>query len=293
MGSKKEMLLRVSAALGREAQQPVPIPRPLETFSCGTTKGTEASLVAQFCAEAEKVGAQVSRVQSSDEIKSYLAEILSDDKPASVALSNSKAVHDSGIREWLISQDIQVLPSINEFGSIEANAATRQSADSPTGESAIATNSATATNKSETSKGNGKSLTSSHQRALMGASLGVTSADYAIADTGTLVLVSGNEQHRLISLLPPTHLCLLDSSRVVANLSSLLACVSGEYQFSKTPPLAMTFITGPSRTADIELTLTVGVHGPRQQHILIHSTKEEGGLPWNAQHAAVERSFED
>ena len=265
MASKKEMLLRVSTALGREAQNPVPIPRPLATFSCGTT-GTEASLVAQFCAEAEKVGAQVSRVQSSDEIKSYLAEILSDDKPATVALSNSKAVHDSGIREWFISQDIQVLPSINEFASIEPNAATRPSAHRPTGESA------TATNKSETSKGNGKSLTSSHQRALMGAGLGVTSADYAIADTGTLVLVSGNEQHRLISLLPPTHLCLLDSSRVVANLSSLLACVSGEYQFSKTPPLAMTFITGPSRTADIELTLTVGVHGPRQQHILIHST---------------------
>jgi L-lactate utilization protein LutB len=223
--------------------------------------GTAESLIAQFCAEAEKVGAQVARVQSSDEIKSYLAGILSGDKPATVALSNSKAVHDSGIRQWFISQDIQVISSINEFASIEPDTTARQSAHRPS------------TNESETSKGDGASLTSSYQRALMAASLGVTSADYAIADTGTLVLVSGNEQHRLISLLPPTHLCLLDSSRVVANLSSLLACVSGEYQFSRTPPLAMTFITGPSRTADIELTLTVGVHGPRQQHILIHSTK--------------------
>ena len=197
-------------------------------------------------------------MQSNDEIKNYLAEILSGDKPARVALSNSKAVHDSGMREWFISQDIEVIPSINEFASIASNTAARRSAHRPS------------TNEREISKGDGASLTSSYQRALMAASLGVTSADYAIADTGTLVLVSGNEQHRLISLLPPTHLCLLDSSRVVANLSSLLACVSGEYQFSRTPPLAMTFITGPSRTADIELTLTVGVHGPRQQHILIH-----------------------
>lgn len=256
MTSKKEMLLRVGAALGREA--PTPVPMPLATFSRGTTTGTTESLVVQFCAEAEKVGAQVARVQSNDEIKSYLAEILSGDKPARVALSNSNAVHDSGMREWFISQDIEVIPSINEFASIALNTAARQSAHR------------TSTNEREISKGDGTNLTSSYHRALMAASLGVTSADYAIADTGTLVLVSGNEQHRLISLLPPTHLCLLDSSRVVANLSSLLACVSGEYQFSRTPPLAMTFITGPSRTADIELTLTVGVHGPRQQHILIH-----------------------
>ena len=258
MASKKEMLLRVGAALGREA--PTPVPSPLAAFSCDTTGGTAESLIAQFCAEAEKVGAQVARVQSSDEIKSYLAGMLSSDKPEVVALSNSKAVHDSGIREWFISQDIQIIPSLKEFALIEPNTNTgeRQSAHRPS------------TNESEISKGNGASLRSSYQRALMAASLGVTSADYAIADTGTLVLVSGNEQHRLISLLPPTHLCLLDSSRVVANLSSLLACVSGEYQRSKTPPLAMTFITGPSRTADIELTLTVGVHGPCQQHILIH-----------------------
>jgi L-lactate dehydrogenase complex protein LldG len=98
----------------------------------------------------------------------------------------------------------------------------------------------------------------------------VTCADYAIADTGTLVLIAGREQHRLISLVPSIHLCLLDATRIVGTLPELLRRVRERYVSTETAPCAMTFITGPSRTADIELTLTTGVHGPTELHVLLY-----------------------
>ena len=102
------------------------------------------------------------------------------------------------------------------------------------------------------------------------ATVGITTADYALADTGTLVLVSGGEQHRLISLLPPVHVCFLDPSRIFASLAELLEHLQVEYE---TLPQAVTFITGPSRSADIELTITMGVHGPRALHVIGFASK--------------------
>ncbi len=103
---------------------------------------------------------------------------------------------------------------------------------------------------------------------LLAADVGVTGSEYAIADTGTLVLVAGVERHRLLSLLPPVHVCVLYRDRIVANLPELLGRLREEPQPADLP-LSITFITGPSRSADIELTLARGVHGPREVHVLI------------------------
>jgi L-lactate dehydrogenase complex protein LldG len=97
------------------------------------------------------------------------------------------------------------------------------------------------------------------------AELGVTSAQGAIADTGTLVLDFGVERSRLASLLPPVHVALLPVSRLVADLGKALRALP-----EPLPP-AVTFVTGPSRTADIELQLVVGVHGPRELHVVLVS----------------------
>jgi L-lactate dehydrogenase complex protein LldG len=109
----------------------------------------------------------------------------------------------------------------------------------------------------------------SYKRELVKVNIGVTSADYAIAETGTLVLVSGGEQHRLISLVPPVHVCLLEETRIIESLPVFLALAGQKYYSTESAPLATTFITGPSRTADIELSLTLGVHGPRELHTLL------------------------
>lgn len=93
--------------------------------------------------------------------------------------------------------------------------------------------------------------------------LGITSAQWAIAETGTLVLESEKENSRLTSLVPTVHLCILKASRIRQTLGEILALTQPE--LSRT----MTFITGASRTSDIELTLAIGVHGPKELHVVV------------------------
>ena len=91
---------------------------------------------------------------------------------------------------------------------------------------------------------------------------GVTTAQWGIAETGTLVLESAREKSRLLSLVPPTHVVLLSAGCICESLGDALARVSVASH-------AITLITGPSRTSDIELTPVVGVHGPQTLHVLL------------------------
>jgi L-lactate dehydrogenase complex protein LldG len=102
---------------------------------------------------------------------------------------------------------------------------------------------------------------------VMSAGAGITTADAAIADTGTLVVFTSPEQHRLDSLVPPVHIALLRERDLVRGLADLFPALLAEGRFSQ--HAAITFITGPSRTADIELTLTIGVHGPRKVYVVV------------------------
>ena len=102
------------------------------------------------------------------------------------------------------------------------------------------------------------------RRALLLADAGLTAVQLAIAETGTLVLDSSAELHRLVSLLPRVHIAVCRADQIVATLGEALA------RFEEPgPPPTLTFITGPSRTADIELELVVGVHGPEVLHVLL------------------------
>jgi len=97
------------------------------------------------------------------------------------------------------------------------------------------------------------------------ATVSVTQADYGLADTGTLVLFSRQGEGRTLSLLAPVNIVVISTSRIVASLPEFFALVPDPASISS----AMIFVTGPSRTADIELTLTVGVHGPGEVHVVI------------------------
>lgn len=98
--------------------------------------------------------------------------------------------------------------------------------------------------------------------------VGITTAQAAIAETGTLVLDSIHERHRLVSLVPPVHIALVNASTICETLGEALTLIRKEKEISP----AVTFITGPSRTADIELTLTVGVHGPQALYVIINGS---------------------
>ena len=98
---------------------------------------------------------------------------------------------------------------------------------------------------------------------LFSCDVGITRAQLAIAETGTLVLESKKEFNRLTSLIPETHICLLEADKIRRTMGEVL-----ELMASDLSP-AVTFITGPSRTSDIELTLAIGVHGPRRLYVII------------------------
>lgn len=100
--------------------------------------------------------------------------------------------------------------------------------------------------------------------------VGVSGVDFALADTGTLVLLARKGQARSISLLPPVHIAVMKPEQVLSGLSDLFPLLRGEAEAEgRDLSSAITFITGPSRTADIELTLVVGVHGPQQLHVVL------------------------
>ena len=93
--------------------------------------------------------------------------------------------------------------------------------------------------------------------------LGITGAQWAIAETGTLVLESESERHCLTSLVPPIHVCILEAKQIRQTLGEILGILQKD--LSRT----ITFITGASRTSDIELTLAIGVHGPGELHVIL------------------------
>lgn len=91
------------------------------------------------------------------------------------------------------------------------------------------------------------------------AGLGISQLDFAIAEIGTLVGNSTSLEARLVSILPPIHMVLIKTANMLPNLQAAIELYSqnlGEL------PKYLTFVSGPSRTADIERVLTIGVHGP-------------------------------
>jgi L-lactate dehydrogenase complex protein LldG len=94
---------------------------------------------------------------------------------------------------------------------------------------------------------------------------GISSADYALSDTGSLVMISSREEARLVSLLPPAHIAVVPASKLLTGLDEL-------YRIHPKPAdltSSMVLITGPSRTADIEQILVRGVHGPGEIHVIV------------------------
>jgi L-lactate dehydrogenase complex protein LldG len=96
--------------------------------------------------------------------------------------------------------------------------------------------------------------------------LGITGAFCGIAETGTLVLLSGADTPTATTLLPDTHVAVLSARRVVAGMEEAFALIRHE---RGRLPRAINFISGPSRTGDIEQTIVLGAHGPYRVHILV------------------------
>ncbi len=96
--------------------------------------------------------------------------------------------------------------------------------------------------------------------------LGITGAFCAVAETGTLVFTTGADTPTASALLPDTHVAVLRASQVVSGMEEAFARVRAAHPGM---PRAVNFMSGPSRTGDIEQTIVLGAHGPFRVHILL------------------------
>ncbi|HSG22944.1 MAG TPA: lactate utilization protein C, partial [Azonexus sp.] len=96
--------------------------------------------------------------------------------------------------------------------------------------------------------------------------VGISGCFCAIAETGTLMLLSGPESPATVSLLPETHIALVPVGRIVATMEDAFALLRREHG---SVPRAINFISGPSRTGDIEQTIVLGAHGPCRVHLVL------------------------
>lgn len=105
------------------------------------------------------------------------------------------------------------------------------------------------------------------------AQAGITQVNYAIAELGTLVQADSDVNQRLCSTLIPFHIALISTAKLIPTLKEMMATL---HELPEIPGF-VGFITGPSRTSDIERVLTIGVHGPKQL-VVVFVDEEEGGV---------------
>jgi len=102
------------------------------------------------------------------------------------------------------------------------------------------------------------------RREVIASYIGITTADYLLADTASIVLLGGKGRARSVSLVPSIHIAVVPAGRMVASYRRMLSALN-----ARTLPSHATVITGPSKTADIEATLVHGAHGPREMHLFV------------------------
>lgn len=228
---QSQVLDDVRRALGRTVTTR---PEPLEPFVEPIAAADTEALIARFSDELTAVGGHVYRLtsegnQSVDELVAGIAEICHTGAGNRVALSGSASFAENDLAVHLIARGLSAFV-VGHAGPAKHEELVAQ---------------------------------------LAGCDAGVTAIDYAIAETGTIVLSSNEPSALLVSLLPTIHVALLRSSQISATLTEVLTRLSAERVGPDKSCSSASFITGPSRTSDVELTLSIGVHGPKELHVII------------------------
>lgn len=219
--------LRWPAALAA-TRQPLDdghVPHPGVCLAEDVSAHTEASLLAQFTDACERVGGQVHHLGSTAEVVRLIREVSPDGAQPVVLSWSADALPLNELHDALAVGDVEVLSPVVRPDR----------------------------------EGHAEDLAR-----LDRATVGLTGAVAVLAETGSVVVMSGAGRPRLASLLPPVHVVLVSRAQLVPSLGAWLAAQPGR----PAEAANCVVITGPSRTADIEMTLTRGVHGPRAIHIV-------------------------
>ncbi len=214
-------------------------PAPVETAASirARLQSQRAALVARLQDELSAVGGQVVRVESVAEATAYVTRLARDYEA-----------------DLVVRWDAELLEMLEVDAALQEQGVDVQTATPPPADE-------TATSEQRQTL----------RDLLARADIGLSGADYVIAETGTLALSTLPGQMRGVSLLPPVHVAVVKHSQIVGTMADCLAILQDEGQANVQDRLTscVSFITGPSRTGDIELSLTVGVHGPGELHLVI------------------------
>jgi L-lactate utilization protein LutC len=187
-------------------------------------------LIPRFEQELERVAGSAHRVQSRSEIGPLLARILGGDRPRGVVLSRNPLLARLDLGSISVRFDIPAWPWP------AASAGTANNEDPAHGPS--------------------------YRDRCFGAAAGITGLDFALAESGSLALTSATEGAQLCSLAPAIHIAFYLRNQVAESLEEVLGRLPRGGR-------SIVFITGTSRTADIEQILIRGVHGPRELHAIL------------------------
>jgi len=234
MTTREEMVNRVRKALGR--------PDPGFTLPSLPTLDLTGIMpplapidyLSKFEAEWNKVAGVAHRVASIDELETVLQRILALAENNAVVLSRNTLLAELRIAERLTALHHLVTSWPGDWGGAGANSL------------------------------------SEFNQASFTAGVGITGVDFVLAESGTLVLSCATEGAQVASLAPPIHIALYRRSQLVGSLDEVLA----RLPISNSPDRptlgrSVVFVTGTSRTADIEQILIRGVHGPREAHAIL------------------------
>jgi L-lactate dehydrogenase complex protein LldG len=234
MATGEEMLDRIRKALGRPSGGALNEVAPFISLAGVMPPLTPNDYLAKFESELERVGGIAYRVTNFEELDAVFVKIMRMVETQSVVLSRNPLLAEVRAGERLTALNMFVTSYSQGSGLGETNSL------------------------------------SDFTKASFEAGAGVTGVDFVLAETGTLVLSSATEGVQVASLAPPIHIALYRRRQLVGSLDEVLAGLNISASKDTTVPgRSVVFVTGTSRTADIEQILIRGVHGPREMHAIL------------------------
>ena len=192
-------------------------------------------LISQFIASSDKAGCKVTRTKKFSDATEYIMELV-DSQDAHLIVRTEHQIFDHPQLDLNMigkNADLMTISSFDSSGSPQKGMSKEQL----------------------------KSVTAQ-------AAIGLTGVDYAIAETGSCVIIPRIGVSRLVSLLPPIHVAIVQGEQIVPDLDGLFLLRRRDF-LQGNFGTHMNIITGPSRSADIEYTIVTGVHGPAEVHVIL------------------------
>jgi len=240
LATREEIILRIRKALGRpldgrlmvsDSPPGLPLAEILPAIP-------PEQLLPKFEAELSKVAGVAHRAANRQELEETLRTILSHANATSVVLSRNPLL-----------AELSLEPLLRAWGKGVSVWQPNGTGEAP---------------------GGGDAFPRVFAEAGFAATVGITGVEYALAETGSLVVTSRTEGAQLTSLAPPVHVALYRRSQLVASLDEILERLPmARASEQAAPGRSVVFITGTSRTADIEQILIRGVHGPGEVHAVL------------------------